>query len=164
MCGAIQVLACRLGTVVAAAPAAGALRWWVTAPEAAAVICAEIGSHTVPKASNRHSVAFGAVNIAHGDGHSEPGEGSAADAGDRAWAALPAAPPISLRAVPPADGGAVRVLMLGGSGLLGPDVVRCLAGDVPGNFDPGVEYSLLITDGVPTTLVLHYHCRPLVRS
>jgi nucleoside-diphosphate-sugar epimerase len=154
LCGALRVLVARLGTVVATPPAAGkaASRWWVTADEAAQVLAAEVAAPAaedfgfVPAYAN-----YSCVNIGRGerDGReTEAGWWRRANCGDPSWVPPPP-PPAS--APPPAEGvpGVQKVLILGGSGMLGPDIARVLAGDVADHGgDPARAYALRITDVV----------------
>ena len=77
-----------------------------------------------------------------------------ADGGNPAWSPPPTPTPPTAAAVGGAaggsnqgDGSATKVLILGASGMLGPDVVRCLSGDLETHGgDETAEYSIRITD------------------
>lgn len=168
MCGALQVVAARLGTLLSEPPSAqelseGAHRWWVTVDEAAeelsAAATAAEAAGPVPM-SSRHASIYDTVNLCHGDGLREGLSKQRADGGNPAWIHVPP-PPAAATATAVAsaiaadrsvgkDGSsemAQRVLILGASGMLGPDVVECLSGDLPEHGgDASAEYRIRITD------------------
>jgi nucleoside-diphosphate-sugar epimerase len=156
MCGALVVVSARLGTLLddpptAAEIQAGQYRWWVTVAEVAeelteAVDAAEAAG--LPPLTSRHASIYDTVNLCHGDGLRPGLSKQRADGGNPLWS-----PPPPLRSVsrqPASDCPSncdTRVLILGASGMLGPDIVRCLSGDLPEHGgDESCEYNLKITD------------------
>jgi nucleoside-diphosphate-sugar epimerase len=70
MCGAVEVLAARLGTLVTDPPRPGDVlppRWWVQLKEAAAAVGDAVRGFAGPTPlSRRHAHAFDTINLAHG--------------------------------------------------------------------------------------------------
>lgn len=130
MCGTVEVLAARLGTLVETPPSMQAgqppPRWWVQLDEAAEAIVEAVCAFTGPTPlSRRHSVAFDTINLAHGDDGPEfpPLAPKAANSGNPHWSPPPATAPAVSTPVEQLD----KVVIFGGSGLMGPDVVINLA-------------------------------------
>ena len=177
VCGAMHVVAARLGTLVPAAEASMALdrgeqppghRWWCTPEDVAGALVSEL--RETPGQQSEHGGAppagfvpsyerFRAVNIGRGDGREiDPSTGTTREGwwqrpngGNSAvpWpeAGAPAAPVPAATAAIVAQQQEQRVLILGAGGMLGPDIVRCLAGDMAQHDgDPTQRYRLLITD------------------
>ena len=156
MCGAMVVLSARLGTLLSKPPtastiASGEHRWWVTIDEVAEELTGEVNAAAakgLPSLTARHASIYDTTNLCHGDGLRPGLTKQRADGGNPAWTPPP---PAAATAGRPASSGALssktRVLILGASGMLGPDVVRCLAGDLPQHGgDDSCAYSLKITD------------------
>jgi nucleoside-diphosphate-sugar epimerase len=167
LCGAVQVLVARLGAVVSEPPESGTHphRWWITLDDAASALAAELEAGAEePTALGRFGAAFITVNIGRGDGREiDPATGQLkprwwanANGGDMAFLSRggfkwppppPASPTPPPLAEPHLDAPFTTVCVLGASGMLGPDVARCLSYEMP---DPGGEptrqYALLLTD------------------
>ncbi len=147
--GAVRVLTARLGALHASeaeAVAAGA-RWWISDAEAADVLAKVLAADIQAAGTRGHDLVsrqpWVRINLAHGgispQGYERGAWWTAANGGLSSWNRPPAP-------APAAQGGRRSVgekplaLLLGGSGMFGPDIIKCL--------EKTGEYSLRITDVV----------------
>ena len=153
LAGATRVVAARLGTLLddststSSGSQAQAHRWWVTVEDAAAIISSLVAA-PLPTGFAPVYTYFDAVNIGRGDGRDVDEDGNdreswwrRANGGNLHWQPPPPPPPPAPPAppaLPPASAAAAsdsspthNILLLGGSGMLGPDIVRALSGDLP---------------------------------
>ena len=139
MCSSVRVLLARIGTLVAEPPVddADAPRWWVTAAEVAETLTGEMLADDARTANGDAGTPFVRWNLARG-GLSPLLVGSpfvAANGGTPSWVAPP--PPAQPSLKPsPAGGSKPLALLLGGSGMFGPDIIPNIES----------EYDLRITD------------------
>ena len=167
VCGAMHIVAARLGTLVATedAGASSALRWWVTPENVGAALTSELA--ITPGQQSQHGglpaagfvpsyEKFRAVNIGRGDGREVTPDGLLRDSwwqqsnGGRLSAATAAKAAAEEDITPSLAATSARVtrqpqhvLILGASGMLGPDVVRCLMGEIADHDgDPAQTYRL----------------------
>jgi hypothetical protein len=148
--GAVRVLTARLGALHATeaeALAAGA-RWWISPAEAADVLATALAAdiEAAPGARGHNLLSrqpWVRINLAHGgisqQGYERGAWWTAANGGLRSWSRPPAPAPVAQqrrRSV----GEKPLALLLGGSGMFGPDIIKCL--------ENTGEYSLRITDVV----------------
>ena len=148
--GGTRVLAARLGSILPAPPPAGdsAHRWWASADDVASIVASAVDT-PLPAGFSPVYTHFETVNIGRGDGRDVDENGETVDGwwqkangGNLAWE-RPEPPPLP----PLVSTDPQNVLLLGGSGMLGPDVVRALAGDLPQpGRDPSRSFSLKISD------------------
>lgn len=133
--GATRVIAARLGTLVEHAPKSTAPqphRWWVSIEDASGIVCSLV-EQGLPSGFSPVYTYWDAVNIGRGDGRDVDIEGNNVDnwwrranGGNLEWR-----PPATHQQARPAVDAIDKVLLLGGSGMLGPDIVRALSGDLP---------------------------------
>ena len=131
ICSSVRIFLARIGTLVTDAPAADATdapRWWITAAEVAEALTAEVLADDLADSGAGTDLysrnPFVRWNLARG-GLSPFLVGSpwvAANGGTPSWVAPPppAQPPIKH---PPTGGSKPLALLLGGSGMFGPDII-----------------------------------------
>lgn len=138
LAGATRVIAARLGSLVedsATTSPSQLHRWWVTIEDASSIICSLV-SEPLPIGFAPVYTYWNAVNIGRGDGRDVDEEGNdidnwwhRANGGNLDWQPPPA--PQQRPPSRPVSESTTKVLLLGGSGMLGPDIVRALSGDLP---------------------------------
>lgn len=135
--GATRVIAARLGSLVENTTTVSSPkphRWWVSIADVSDIVGLLV-DQPIPTGFAPVYTYYDAVNIGRGDGRDVDVKGNDIDnwwrrpnGGNLEWQANP---PLPQQQVRPLANSTPKVLLLGGSGMLGPDVVRALSDDLP---------------------------------